>query len=458
MELSKIPRADEPAPSSPPPVWPRTVKEEPRTAESGADDDDSSSDELDTLLPPGWTKFVHLNGGVYYSYGDSHQLLTTDDICAYTSATPCFQYASRRIHKLEMSVTHIDGIKHTNFASWHFCESYDYIDSKLVLKPRSAFWEHAGQFPMHRKRHVRLMETEFLSALAFGSNERILENKATTFPFEDAQIERLIRVFQDLRGPPDTLPSGVLPALSYHIARTMLAVAAARERYAYGTRNARMYRDIAIPPPTPQMWVWDFFLGVMLCGTHKNYRVRLEATVPKGVVGLPEFRGLMRGLMSEWADSNLVATVLVSVNVGFLAVPDITSLQRSFAVVSSLCAMTSIVTGLHHMRFTLAIAAYAVQNTSAGEGRILFAVLLSVLGVWALGVFLFFWRIWAGPVHEIEGDGKGGGGTRMRNVNLAMEGAGVGWVGTVVGRLWVRVGRLRGKRAERDERGRSLSF
>jgi hypothetical protein len=81
----------------------------------------------------------------------------------------------------------------------------------------------------------------------------------------------------------------------------MLAVAAARERYAYGTRNARMYRDIAIPPPTPQMWVWDFFLGVMLCGTHKNYRVRLEATVPKGVVGLPEFRGLMRGLMSEWA-------------------------------------------------------------------------------------------------------------------------------------------------------------
>jgi hypothetical protein len=99
----------------------------------------TGSDELDTLLPPGWTKFVHLNGGVYYSYGDSHQLLTTDDICvpstlekvleAYTSATPCFQYASRRIHKLEMSVTHIDGIKHTNFASWHFCESYDYIDS-----------------------------------------------------------------------------------------------------------------------------------------------------------------------------------------------------------------------------------------------------------------------------------------------------------------------------------------
>lgn len=111
------------------------------------------------------------------------------------------------------------------------------------------------------------------------------------------------------------------------------------------------------------------------------------------------------------------------------------------------------------LSFTLAIAAYAVQNTSAGEGRILFAVLLSVLGVLALGVFLFFWRIWAGPVHvememeEIEGDGKGVGGARMRNVNLAMEGAGVGWVGTVVGRLWVRVGRLRGKRAERDREG-----
>ncbi|KAJ7230913.1 hypothetical protein B0H12DRAFT_1147176 [Mycena haematopus] len=474
------------------------------TPEALVTSDDSSDLEPDPSLPPGWEKFVHLNGGIYYTH-DRYRLLTTDDICVqatrdrvlgvYTSAhaAACFRSATRydpahprpRIVDLEMSVAHVGGVPQIGFASWSRCQCYYYANNKLIRKNRSVFWEHAGKYPMHRKRHIRLMETQFLSALAFGANERILEIKATTFPFEDAQIERLIRIYVDLRGPVDSKPEALVPALSYHIARVMVPIEAARERYGYGTRDARIYRDIAIPPPTWKVRIWDFFLGIILCGTHKNYRVRLEATIPKGVVALPEFRLLMGTLMSEWADSNLVATVLVSVTVGFLAVPN-TSLQRSSAIVSSLCAMTSIVTGLHHvwqhrgktdiessdarqylyfsqlrpkaspdpldaqtqtpdltltacllalplatlqwsvLSFMLTIVAYAFQSTSTAEGRILLAVLLVVLGVAAAAVFLFFWRIWAAPLHKEMEEGF--------NPNLAQE-PDLPWVARWVNRL-----------------------
>ncbi|KAJ6488852.1 hypothetical protein C8R45DRAFT_248391 [Mycena sanguinolenta] len=462
----------------------------------------SGSRELDRITR-GWTKLVHLNGGIYYTYANG-RLLTTEDIRVkptrdqvlkvYTSAAACFRSQrddpvhpdAQRITDLELFVMHVDGKLKSGFASWERCERYDYIDNEFVRKSRKSFWEHVERFPMHRKCFPAFMGTELLSALAFGANERILEIKATTFPFEDAQIERLIRIYRDLRGPADSTPRSLVPALSHHVARVMIPIEASRERYKYGTREARLYRDIAIPPPTWKVRIWDFVLGIILCGTHKNYRVRLEATIPKGVVSLPEFRSLMKTLLSEWADSNLVATVLVSVTVGFLAVPN-TPLQRSAAMVSSLCAMTSIVTGLHHvwqhrektdiessdagqylrffqlrtqagpnaletpdftltacllalplatlqwsvLSFTLTIAAYALQSTSATEGRILFSVLIGVLGIAAGAVFLFFWRIWAPRLHKEMEEGF--------NPNLAQEpelpwfGR---WINKIQGRKW----------------------
>ncbi|KAJ7183897.1 hypothetical protein C8R46DRAFT_1186758 [Mycena filopes] len=432
-----------------------------RTSESSADTESEATatesildpEEID--LPPDWTRHVHLNGGLYYSY-DHHRLLTTDNICdplvcnrvlaAYRAAGACFRTS---IVDLEMSVSNVDG---ATFASWSRCRVYAHLNNTLSVNRTSSFWEHALQFPMHRRFLPTSMETEFLSSLAFGSNEHVLGEQKTTFPFEDAQIERLMRVYHDLRGPPHSVPSLLAPALAFHIARAMVDIDAARRHYNYGTPAARLYRDVAIPPPTRAVRVWDLVLGILLCGTHKNYRVRLEATIPNDVVALPEFRLLMRNMMSEWADSNLVATVLVSVNVSFLAVPDINTLQRSCALVSSLCAMASIVTGLHHvwqhrektdaeqeaarqylyysnltltaallavplatlqwsvLSFTLAIAALAIQSTSTSTAphshsaaHVLLIVLIALLAALACAVFLFFWRIWAGvPRREME--------------------------------------------------------
>lgn len=143
----------------------------------------------------------------------------------------------------------------------------------------------------------------------------------------------------------------------------MFEIETARSRYGYGTTRARMYRDVAIPESTSNLMIWDFFLGLLLCGTHTNYRTRLYSTAPKGFISLPDFRSLMRNFMSEWAGkctrcwiipnltqrtsrlqpcfncagivrsttppSMLKTDPLYSVNVGFLAVPVSNSLARS---------------------------------------------------------------------------------------------------------------------------------
>jgi hypothetical protein len=94
----------------------------------------------------------------------------------------------------------------------------------------------------------------------------------------------------------------------------MIKIEIVRERYHYGTKDARLYRDIAIE--TKPTWRVERLLDVLLfCvffSTHGTYKIRLEGTRPKGHVYLPDFRELMRSLLVEWSDSNLLATVFVS--------------------------------------------------------------------------------------------------------------------------------------------------
>jgi hypothetical protein len=104
----------------------------------------------------------------------------------------------------------------------------------------------------------------------------------------------------------------ILPAVAWHISRVMIKIEAVRELYHYGTKEARLYRDIAVETPTWREHLVDVLLFCVFFNSHKTYRARLESTRPKGHVYLPDFRDLMSSLLVEWSDSNLLATVFVS--------------------------------------------------------------------------------------------------------------------------------------------------
>ncbi|KAJ7093517.1 hypothetical protein C8R44DRAFT_890738 [Mycena epipterygia] len=423
----------------------------------------------DSKLPDGWKEFVHMNGTVYYTF-DHHRLLTQDDVYNPKMRLSVLE-AYRKHHGLlkqihdshphildaEMLVFHAGSSARVICASWIRGMIYNRVKypggKRVVPGSKAEFWQRVWEFPMHRDYLPCFLEEQFLAGLAFGSNERVLNMKDTTFPFNDAEIQQLLRVYRDLKGLQRLMHKDLVPALCYHVGRVMFDIESARERNHYGTPHARLRREVVLHKPTWKVIIWDLFIGVVLCGTHSNYRTRLESTVPKGSVSLPDFRQLVHNLLSEWADSNLVATVLVSVNVGFFSVPEITGLQRAFSLVSSLCAMASMVTGLHHvwqhrdrtdtelqdarqylyylklcfrrtpkhkeltpldltlmacilalplatlqwsvLSFTLAIAAFAFTSTAHTAAHVLLLVLLPLLVALACGAVVFFWQIWS---------------------------------------------------------------
>ncbi|KAH9042521.1 hypothetical protein EDB85DRAFT_1071674 [Lactarius pseudohatsudake] len=119
--------------------------------------------------------------------------------------------------------------------------------------------------------------------------------------------------------------------------------------YHYGTKKARLYRDIAVERRTWRDRLEDVLLLCVLFNSHRMYKDRLESTRPKGYVYLPDFRELIRSLLVEWSDSNLLATVFVSTNVAFLALPNINALAQTALLISTLFSMLSIVMGVHHV-------------------------------------------------------------------------------------------------------------
>ncbi|KAJ6599589.1 hypothetical protein B0H10DRAFT_2084281 [Mycena sp. CBHHK59/15] len=304
--------------------------------------DDLDSDSVSTCsrptisvpeLPDGWIKCVHLNGGVYY-YCRKNDLLTMDNIynpltlAAILDAYHEYIQWMERVRNLyppvsdaEMLVYIVDDSPIIGVVSWQRGEKYNLEDGNKshIDYPmhKSHFWDYVLQFPMHHAALPCYMETEFISALAFGSNERVLDVKDTTFPFEDHQIVRLIKVYQDLKEFDRSY--NVVPALSWHIARTMFEVESARARYKYGTPVARIYRDKAIPKRTLDVITW----------------ISLSAY---WIISLPDFRRLMQSL-----------SISVDLKLALRFSQTITDLQRALSLVSSLCAMASIVTGLYHV-------------------------------------------------------------------------------------------------------------
>ncbi|KAJ7092873.1 hypothetical protein B0H15DRAFT_164369 [Mycena belliarum] len=417
-------------------------------------------------FPHDWDKIVHLNGSIYY-FHPGLRLLTTDNVVNHLALRQLLKVYHEHIPWVEefmrqhpshgdaeLLIAHHSDLPSITLASWNACTTYACAPdkSRVDVQSQPDFWAYVARYPTHHTHLPDSMQSMFLSTLALGANERVLDVKTTTFPFEDTQILRLTQVYLDLKA------SGVpvVPTLAQHIATVMCEVEKTRARYGHGTSRARLHRDVAIPAATWPVRFVDIAVGLLFCGTHTGYRTRLQRTVPQGLVFLPDFRRLMQNMMAEWADSNLVATVFVSVNVGFLAVPGITPLERALALVSSLCAMASIVTGLHHvwqhraktsadiedatnylhvlprwwssppdpaaahrsgtnltltacllalplatlqwsvLSFTAAIAAFALQSTPTPP----ILALLVLLGTLAGAAFVFFLRIWRPPLHR----------------------------------------------------------
>jgi len=83
----------------------------------------------------------------------------------------------------------------------------------------------------------------------------------------------------------------VLPALAWHISRVMLKIETVRERYHYGTKKARLYRDIAVEKRTCRDRLQVVLLLCVLFNSQRTYKPRTgwRARGPKDAPTSPTF-------------------------------------------------------------------------------------------------------------------------------------------------------------------------
>lgn len=429
-------------------------------------------------LGHGWTRFVHFMGYVYYYNHDLHTV--TRDNIEDEEMRKAVEEASIGVRNaLEQ-----DGLEdyipedceiiigdeaETAVAIHHPARRiYDTgpEDPSEVLEVRTMttdYWDWAEQFPMHLEyNNLHSVEDMFLNALTYGANVRVLEDKDNDFPYTDEQIAKIMRTYRQQR----VITTGDMQAncsFNWHIARLLREVQSARTlspRKGCSSAVKAAFDFHRVPKKHRSSWqleAAEYLLAGILLGAHKLYFGRLKNVRMGPSVHLTDFRDTVRSFLNEWSNSNLLATVFVGANIAFQQVPNISGLQKTASLASSIFALLSAGTGVHHvwqhrahvntdimnavkylnhMRddyldapsdmletdllvtsaflsvpfsallwsmlcFTIALAALCIQSTISG-GRVLLALTMAIFGLVALATWWFFRHIWKASRSESE--------------------------------------------------------
>ncbi|KAK7038623.1 hypothetical protein R3P38DRAFT_2906754 [Favolaschia claudopus] len=338
------------------------------SSESVADTDETSSVwswstyEPNISWPHDWKKHTNFTGIVYWT-SDDGKLVTTDDAGdERTRARIMHEYREYwnwfdaiDDEDAEMHVYNVNMQTRITFASWKLGEIYKCGEGEDELRTlhRSQSWDYFWEFAKHRTRLPPALEQEFIDAMTLIMNGSCFQREGEALygtPLRRTTAEAHLGGVSSsakLATTPTTTTTGdLVPALVYHMGQVMFSVSTARSR----AQRAQHPMTSTSTPTQATVRMWDLLIGLMLLANHRKYRGRLSAVMSsKGAIKLPAFRAMVRSLLAEWGESNLVAAVILSVNVAFLGIQTLTNLQRTASIVSSLFALMSLIIGLHRV-------------------------------------------------------------------------------------------------------------
>lgn len=93
----------------------------------------------------------------------------------------------------------------------------------------------------------------------------------------------------------------VVPALVWHVARTMRKIEQFRSNAKFGTSDYRLYRDVVNEEVGRRVKFADACLFFVFFGAHTIYRTRLQSARVNGNIYVADFRELVNNLLAEWS-------------------------------------------------------------------------------------------------------------------------------------------------------------
>ncbi|KAI9509036.1 hypothetical protein F5148DRAFT_814390 [Russula earlei] len=213
----------------------------------------------------------------------------------------------------------------------------DGVDSPAHVKHRqeALYWNHWSLFPaISGDRYPpEYIYDELMGILAHGCID-LMTSKSSTFPYDDVTIQKMIKLVQKAKGTyrefrrDDTLPSseakGAVEHYTAGTTRLLSFFAHWRFLHFHGQRHARLVRDKTVyDKPKHDRTLLITLLSPWLFLAPEVHLREMEKLWTDGVIIETVWKGFMNNLLAEWNGIILWSTVMLAVNVGFLAIPGV---------------------------------------------------------------------------------------------------------------------------------------
>ncbi|KAN0131017.1 hypothetical protein V8E53_011150 [Lactarius tabidus] len=385
----------------------------------------------------GWMSATHPEGALYF-YDQKRRLFTDTDMCDETLRDEAERFYSHLqtlpgASELASSVGEYDLVldikpDHTGFKWCYYYVSHsnrclfwlqEYpianmdmiqnvgVQSLAHIKHQLEYlyWSHWSLFPVNFEQR-KLSEgiyDELLGMLIHGCVD-VMTSKTSTLWLDDDQMQKMIRLIQGAKvasAGDEYYTAGTARLLSFFSHWRFLDF--------HGQINARLKRNEAIyDEQSREKSVLIIVLSPLLFLAPQRYLAELEeAWIDKHILE-PVWKSLMTKMLGEWSDLILWSTVMLSVNVGFLAIPGVVPTNNNtklpptpsqiISYLSLIASVGSIVVGLllvrHHRtkqeEDPNGVVKYLLQNHHKHVGLEPMAIVFSLpwaLLMWAMMLF-----------------------------------------------------------------------
>ncbi|KAI9458574.1 hypothetical protein BJY52DRAFT_411830 [Lactarius psammicola] len=210
--------------------------------------------------------------------------------------------------------------------------------SHIKHRLESLYWTHWSLFPavFEGRRLDRAAVDELVGILSHGCMD-VMTSKCSTLPYDVDTMRKMLELVRNAKKPD--------AGLVYHTAgvtRLLSFFAHWRFLYFHGQNSARLIRHKTVyTHPDRERTLLITSLSPTLFLAPEGYLRELEKVWIDEVVFERDWRNFISGLLKEWEQLILSSTVVLSVNVGFLAIPGVIA-----SCMSIVASAGSIVIGL----------------------------------------------------------------------------------------------------------------
>ncbi|KAG1791095.1 uncharacterized protein HD556DRAFT_1387483 [Suillus plorans] len=195
--------------------------------------------------------------------------------------------------------------------------------SHIRYSLESEYWTHCESYPKHRMDREKIIKE--LRGLVMHASAEIITSDMSSSPFDGDELSRILELINHLKE--NALDDDDDPHSTCIIARFMHYFYRAKFFNFCGLPCARLEADKSVykddENPHPLTSSASFALDVMLFWAPQSHLEELRKVWVDECINTPRWKDFNKNLMTEWTGITIYSTVMLAVDVSFLAVPNV---------------------------------------------------------------------------------------------------------------------------------------